>query len=566
MDDNDARDDMDRFAGKLALRMTVTAAFRDLALVLPLFFLIGAVAAFVAPLIGLPLNDRPVLFLVAGIGVIAMTLVRTVRRRPSRRRALGLVDTKLRKRSLMTTAYELMERYGGESSREGVAEEAQDQSGPTAHERIVMSRAWVVARRLDPALVHRYALPANAFYTPLAAVVFMLALALAPQTAMGTVSPWDGFMAQLQPQVRQLHRSASEANDPEGIRLAREIERLQGTLSRRPDQQRAYREIQELLPRLEEYMRELGPSDFVSSETAPGVLEGQSESRSLLRAVDPQSAAAGARQGIPATGENRSAEPAPEQAENVRQLQRTLNELAQALDGDLPAGGDEPGDASERDDQWGRIAQSDGPGSEEGRSADPGNLPEADETGAAGSGEGSDGSGGPTGANGPAGSQFEANEDRSAGDGPGRGGSGGGAASDEAGNQARADLGATEAPRLADVVNQLWKLPDGAGRTPFSELMTRSAPPEPEPGADGDPAAQEGPGPDGESASEGEPAADDGPPSPGQAGTTGSRATAGSGQFERQLETVIASQPIPTDLKPLVRDYFIRLNSQRQEQ
>jgi hypothetical protein len=350
-------------------------------------------------------------------------------------------------RHLLPTAFELW-RVRKQSEKEGKDHEGSDVAD------IVIDQGLAQVQYLRPETVYPLALPRRLYLLPLGALACLVILLAAQGISRDAPpNPWAGYIEELRSQSGRIARRSEALGDEEGARLAQQLEELSDTLESRPEQKEIERELNELLPRLENHMRSLGASDLVAGEEAGrNELEGEAETTGSLRArrVEDGSSA-------PVDiGGTSDGEPAP------------------ARDGAAA------GDSTQEPEEDGTESGGEGDEGDEGDAEDLGrelrsaqnNLQELGEQLAQGDESRSDRS-----------DDAAPQPDEQPGSGRSgereQGGSSVQGTSDEAGIGSTPDLGEEPTARLSEIIREMTELPSNEEHSAFTELFSRETPGEP---------------------------------------------------------------------------------------
>ncbi len=425
---------------------------------------------------------------------------------------------------LLPTAFGLWrERRGGQTEDRRPEQDSgpAHESGPT-HEsgpardirEVVIRQGNAQAQYLRPETVYPLRLPRRIYLVPLGVLACVVILLAAQGLARPErPSPWAGYIQEFRNQSNRIARRSEALGDEEGARLAQQLEELSDTLESRPDEKEIERRLDELLPRLEEHMRNLGASDLIAGQRANrDRVEGAAEGSSSLRSRRVEE---GEARGID-IGPTRPAQPGEGDGSSDRPT---------PLDGPNPEEREGKDEAEE-----GRVASPEGPeegydrdreGMEEVLQATRNNLRNLEDQLTEGETDGdgeSEGEGenprmaeqGPRGGPPPDGGSDRGTED----------GSSAGTAGDEAGLGQAPDLADDPTSRLGDVIRRMTELPSSDEQTSFTELFSRETPGTPQSSL------------------------------PERAVTP---------EFRRQVEAAVGRSTVPSEMQGYVRDYFLRI-------
>lgn len=441
---------------------------------------------------------------------VAASLAVTLRTNASPERVFHDADAAYDYHHLLPTAFGLWKERAAES-----APEAARRNDDRDLREVVIRRGSAQAQHLRPRTVYPPTLPARFYLLPLGTLACLIVLlAVHGLSQPDQPNSWAGYIQEFRNQSNRIARRSEALRDEEGVRLAGQLEELSETLESRPDEKEIERRLEELLPRLEEHMRNLGASDLVAGEqSGRATLEGESEGTGSLRA---RRVEGGAGRGMD-IGPARPDEPdeAVEGGERPTPPDRADGKEGDAAEDeatprgvapteDPEAGHDRERDEMERELQAARDhlrdladqlseEESDADGESGGEAENP-RMAERDRGGEA-SPDGED----------------ERDED----DGSSARGTG-----DEAGLGRSPDPADDPSPPLDDVVRRMIELPSSDKQTSFTELFSRETPGTPE--------------------------------SSLPEGTVNS-------EFRRQVEAAVGGSTVPAELQGYVRDYFLRI-------
>ena len=421
---------------------------------------------------------------------------------------------------LLPTAYEIHR-----ASNEGAAAPDSHGGGSTIRSAI-LHKGHRHIQFIRAETVYPVGTPRRLFLLPLGALAsLVIVLAAQGLDRSEAPNPWAGYVEELRNRSDAIARRSEALDDEEGARLAQQLDALSDTLEKRPERKEIEERLREVLPKLEDHMRNLSAGDLLAGAgSANGSTEGEADASGSLRArrveegfgdgldlpparrggsdgsdgnaQDGETAADGPgdsdgdgdglSEGEQASSETRAGESLSELGRELESAQEQLRGLSEQL---RRRPGTEDGDTGNDAGQRSAEAQeNEEPGSGPGDAAFA--RGRGGEEGEAGQGGGDEGS-----SNAEGGSRTPG-----IGDAP--------------------DLADEPGPRLSDVVRRMRELPSNAENSSFTELFSRET--------------------------------------PGQARTEIQERQVNP-SLQQQVETAVNRSSVPTELRGYVRDYFLRI-------